>query len=41
MLAQMPSKKHQFSDKDAEIEHLRTELEIYKQKDLVLADLQR
>ena len=30
MLANIPSKKHQFSEKDAEIEHLREELDIYK-----------
>ena len=25
-----PGDKHQFSDKDAEIEHLKSELEIYR-----------
>lgn len=40
LVASKASEKHQFSDKDAEIEHLRSELEIYKQRAEVVEDME-
>ena len=40
-MASKPSEKYIFTEKDAEIEHLRNELEIYKQKAQIYDDLKR
>ena len=40
-MASIPSEKHKFTEKDAEIEHLRAELEIQTQKVETLMDFQR
>jgi len=39
-MASKASEKYQFDDKDAEIEHLKSELEIYKQRAEVVEDME-